>query len=168
MNFEYNLECNTYYLQHTFGRYECVLASLVIVRMLNSAQPECHFHVQDCEIQNVVANVIIPGSTPLIPQNARLNINAMLVHLNEENQQVVCQYRKFLFPGLVYRPPVSPVVVLCFSSGKCVVTGGKNTNDVDLGWAILWHNIKRFVVDPEGRAFLTDNEIVYPMLPQDN
>jgi transcription initiation factor TFIID TATA-box-binding protein len=145
--------------------YECVLASLVIVRMLNTAQPECHFHVQDCEIQNVVANVIIPASVPEIPKSARLNINAMLVHLNEEGRQVVCQYRKFLFPGLVYRPPNSPVVVLCFSSGKCVVTGGKNTDDVDLGWAVLWQTIRRFVVDQDGRAFLTNNEILHPMLP---
>lgn len=147
-------------------RYECVLGSLVIVRMLNTAQPECHFYVQDCEIQNVVANVIIPGSMPGIPKTARLNINAMLHHLNEEGQQVVCQYRKFLFPGLVYRPPVSPVVVLCFSSGKCVVTGGKNTDDVELGWALLWQNIRRFVVDKDtGRAFLTNNEVLNPRLP---
>jgi transcription initiation factor TFIID TATA-box-binding protein len=147
--------------------YECMLASLVIVQMLNSAQPENHFYVQDCEIQNVVANVIIPGSIPSIPKTARLNINAMMAHLNEEGQQVVCQYRKFLFPGLVYRPPVSPVVVLCFSSGKCVVTGGKNTDDVDLGWAILWKTIKRFVVDEEGRAILVDNSILYPLLKSD-
>lgn len=80
---------------------------------------------QDCEIQNVVANVVIPGSTPDIPSDARLNINAMLVHLNANVKEPVCQYRKFLFPGLVYRPPNSPVVVLCFSSGKCVVTGGR-------------------------------------------
>lgn len=40
-----------------------MLASLVIVRMLNSAQPECCFYVQDCEIQNVVANVVIPGKS---------------------------------------------------------------------------------------------------------
>lgn len=90
-----------------------------------------------------MANVIIPGSTPEIPADSRLNINAMLVHLNA-NVQVgpthtpqahpithmcvqdpVCQYRRYLFPGLVYRPPNSPVVVLCFSSGKCVVTGGE-------------------------------------------
>lgn len=66
----------------------------------------------------------------------------------------------------MYRPPVSPVVVLCFSSGKCVVTGGKNTDDVELGWALLWQNIRRFVVDKDtGRAFLTNNEVLNPRLP---
>ena len=105
--------------------YECMLASLIIVRMLRKVNPGCKFYVQDCEIQNVVANVVIPGSTPDIPADARLNINAMLVHLNANVKEPVCQYRKYLFPGLVYRPPNSPVVVLCFSSGKCVVTGGR-------------------------------------------
>lgn len=62
--------------------YECMLASLVIVQILREAQPECHFHVQDCEIQNVVANVVIPGSIPSIPLDSRLNINAMLTTLN--------------------------------------------------------------------------------------
>jgi TATA-box binding protein (TBP) (component of TFIID and TFIIIB) len=124
-----------------------------------------HTHTQDCEIQNVVANVIIPGGTPEIPTDSRLNINAMLVRLNAEVNDPVCQYRKDLFPGLVYRPPKSPVVVLCFSSGKCVVTGGRTIADVDIGWGLLWDNIRRFVVDPEGRAIFGSREILYPMLP---
>jgi TATA-box binding protein (TBP) (component of TFIID and TFIIIB) len=69
--------------------YECMLASLVIVGMLRKVQPSCHLEVRDCEIQNVVANVIIPGSTPEIPLDARLNINAMLVHLNA-SVKVMC------------------------------------------------------------------------------
>jgi TATA-box binding protein (TBP) (component of TFIID and TFIIIB) len=69
--------------------YECMLASLVIVGMLRKVQPSCHLEVRDCEIQNVVANVIIPGSTPEIPLDARLNINAMLLHLNA-SVKVMC------------------------------------------------------------------------------
>lgn len=88
----------------------------------------------------------------------------MLMHLNEEGQQPVCQYRKYLFPGLVYRPPNSPVVVLCFSSGKCVVTGGRTTDDVDLGWAMLWQTIKRFVVDEKGRAILDGGGVLLPRM----
>jgi len=142
-----------------------MLASLVVVKMLRQVQPECHFYVQDCEIQNVVANVIIPGSIPSIPPDAKLNINAMLVHLNANVREPVCQYRKYLFPGLVYRPPNSPVVVLCFSSGKCVVTGGKTVEDVSVGWALLWKDIKRFVVDgKEGRAILDGGHVLEPVM----
>lgn len=122
--------------------------------------------MQDCEIQNVVANVVIPGSTPDIPPDARLNINAMLVTLNANVKEPVCQYRKYLFPGLVYRPANSPVVVLCFSSGKCVVTGGKTVEDVNVGWSLLWANIKKFVVDgTTGKAILDGGHVLMPMLP---
>lgn len=112
----------------------------------------------------MVANVIIPGSHPCIPADSRLNIHAMMVHLNTDSKEHVCQYRKNLFPGLVYRPSNSPVVVLCFCSGKCVVTGGKNMEDVHLGWRLLWKNIKRFVVDTQGRAFLDTGRVLHPML----
>lgn len=112
----------------------------------------------------MVANVIIPGSTSSIPSDSRLNICAMLAHLNANVKEPVCQYRKYLFPGLVYRPPHSPVVVLCFSSGKCVVTGGKTIQDVNVGWGLLWNSIKKFVVDKEGRAILDGGHILRPTL----
>lgn len=127
-------------------------------------QPECYFYVHDCEIQNVVANVIIPGSSPAIPPDSRLNIHAMMLYLNANVKEHVCQYRKNLFPGLVYRPANSPVVVLCFCSGKCVITGGKTIEDVHLGWRLLWKDIKRFVVDPQGRAFLSNHQVLQPRL----
>lgn len=176
--------------------YECMLASLLIVQMLKEIQPENYFYVNDCEIQNVVANVVIPGSNPDIPANSRsasslassrhththtarallslicswccfrLNIHAMMTMLNASKQEHVCQYRKNLFPGLVYRPPNSPIVVLCFSSGKCVVTGGKNIEDVLIGWKLLWQNIKKFVVDPQGRAFLDHGRVLQPRIMQ--
>ena len=111
-----------------------------------------------------MANVVIPGSTPDIPADARLNINAMFVHLNANVKEPVCQYRKYLFPGLVYRPPNSPVVVLCFSSGKCVVTGGKTVEDINLGWVLLWDKIRRFIVDRAGRAVLDGGRILQPPL----
>ncbi len=76
----------------------------------------------------------------------------------------MCQYRKYLFPGLVYRPPHSPVVVLCFSSGKCVVTGGKTIQDVNVGWGLLWDSIKKFVIDKDGRAILDGGQFLKPEL----
>ena len=56
------------------------------------------------------------------------------------------------------------MVVLCFSSGKCVVTGGKTVEDVNVGWGLLWKDIRRFVVDGnEGRAILDDGELFPPI-----
>ena len=34
------------------------------------------------------------------------------------------EYEPEQFPGLIYRPPESPFVLLIFASGKVVITGG--------------------------------------------
>ena len=41
-----------------------------------------------------------------------------------------CSYEPELFPGLVYRVEEPKCVVLCFVSGKCVVTGAKSMDEV--------------------------------------
>jgi transcription initiation factor TFIID TATA-box-binding protein len=56
-----------------------------------------------------------------------------------------CMYQRTMFPGLVFRPDASPVVLLCFYSGKVVITGGKTTQDVYDGWAKLWPTVKVFM-----------------------
>ncbi len=54
-------------------------------------------------------------------------------------------YQKTMFPGLIYRPESSPVVLLCFYSGKIVITGGKTTQDVHEGWKKLWPIVRIFI-----------------------
>jgi hypothetical protein len=56
-----------------------------------------------------------------------------------------CTYQRKMFPGLIFRPQDSPVVLLCFFSGKIVITGGKNMEDVYAGWDRLWPTLKKFV-----------------------
>jgi len=56
-----------------------------------------------------------------------------------------CMYQKNMFPGLIYRPHASPVVLLCFFSGKIVITGGKTERDVAEGWRRLWPTLRVFV-----------------------
>jgi hypothetical protein len=56
-----------------------------------------------------------------------------------------CTYQKNMFPGLIYRPHASPVVLLCFFSGKIVITGGRTERDVAEGWRRLWPTVKVFV-----------------------
>jgi transcription initiation factor TFIID TATA-box-binding protein len=62
-----------------------------------------------------------------------INLNKMAVTLNIEN----VEYEPEQFPGLVYRIHEPKIVVLIFSSGKIILTGGKNLDDVKAGLEVL-------------------------------
>ena len=62
-----------------------------------------------------------------------INLNKIVVTLNVEN----IEYEPEQFPGLVYRIKDPKIVVLIFSSGKIILTGGKNLDDVKRGLAVL-------------------------------
>ena len=62
-----------------------------------------------------------------------ININKLSVTLNLEN----IEYEPEQFPGLVYRIKDPRIVVLIFSSGKIILTGGKTLDDVKKGLDIL-------------------------------
>ena len=62
-----------------------------------------------------------------------INLNKMAVTLNIEN----VEYEPEQFPGLVYRIKDPKIVVLIFSSGKIILTGGKNLEDVRKALAVL-------------------------------
>ena len=87
-----------------------------------------------CDIQNIVAHVEVPL------HGSRLDIKSMYARLN-----LFSTYQKNMFPGLIYRPPTSPIVLLCFESGKIVLAGGQSLHDIHAGWACLWPLIKSFV-----------------------
>ena len=113
---------------------ECVLASLCVCRILRDSFPSRSFHLVNCEIQNIVAHVELPvgdGVLDLQSMYRKLELN--------------CMYQKNMFPGLIYRPENSPVVLLCFYSGRIVITGGKTTRDVQEGWQKLWPVIRVFM-----------------------
>jgi transcription initiation factor TFIID TATA-box-binding protein len=115
--------------------YECVYASLFITGLLRECIPGHSFHLMACDVQNMVAHVEIPvggGCLDLHAMYARMALN--------------CTYQRKMFPGLIYRPESSPVVLLCFFSGKIVITGGKNMEDVFTGWGRLWPVLKGFIV----------------------
>ncbi|MDD4126442.1 MAG: TATA-box-binding protein [Methanomicrobium sp.] len=63
----------------------------------------------------------------------KINLNKMAVTLNIEN----VEYEPEQFPGLVYRIFDPKIVVLIFSSGKIILTGGKNLEDVKKGLDLL-------------------------------
>jgi transcription initiation factor TFIID TATA-box-binding protein len=62
-----------------------------------------------------------------------ININNVVITLNVEN----IEYEPEQFPGLVYRIKDPKIVVLIFSSGKIILTGGKNLEDVKKGLGVL-------------------------------
>jgi len=62
-----------------------------------------------------------------------INLNKLAVTFNVEN----VEYEPEQFPGLVYRISDPKIVVLIFSSGKIILTGGKNIDDVRKGLAVL-------------------------------
>jgi len=62
-----------------------------------------------------------------------INLNKVVVTLNVEN----IEYEPEQFPGLVYRIKDPRIVVLIFSSGKIILTGGKNLKDVKKGLDIF-------------------------------
>jgi transcription initiation factor TFIID TATA-box-binding protein len=123
----------------TGGRswYDCVLCCLSMANTLRRCLSGHEFWMTACDIQNIVAHVEIPLD------GARLNLPAMYSRLN-----LFCTYQKSMFPGLIYRPPSSPIVLLCFDSGKVVITGGRTIEDVVQGWARLWSTIRMFVTPP--------------------
>ena len=62
-----------------------------------------------------------------------INLNKLAVTLNIEN----VEYEPEQFPGLVYRIGDPKIVVLIFSSGKIILTGGKTLDDVRKGLDVL-------------------------------
>lgn len=75
-------------------------------------------------IQNIVASSDL---------QTILNLNAIAIGLGLEN----IEYEPEIFPGLVYRVEKPKVVILIFSSGKVVVTGGKTPEDCKNGVNVI-------------------------------
>lgn len=123
----------------TGGRtwYESVYSSLFVAQLLRECMPTERFVLTQCAVQNMVAHVELP-----VGPEGMLDIQAMYTRLG-----LNCTYQKRMFPGLIYRPEASPVVLLCFYSGKIVITGGKTLGDIYEGWNRLWPVVKAFVAD---------------------
>jgi transcription initiation factor TFIID TATA-box-binding protein len=74
----------------------------------------------DIRIQNIVASADLKTT---------LNLNSVAIAFGLEN----VEYEPEVFPGLIYRVEAPKVVVLVFSSGKLVITGGKCPEDCEEG-----------------------------------
>jgi len=114
---------------------QCLLASIHIARLLTAHVHGATFTVRDTSVQNIVGNAVIR-----LKDGECLDLQAMYDALG-----TMCTWQPNMFPGLVLRPDNSPVVLLCFYSGKVVVTGGKMETDIYDGWANLWPTVRRFI-----------------------
>jgi transcription initiation factor TFIID TATA-box-binding protein len=115
---------------------ECCQASLEIVSIMRSGLPGVVMNLTEVRIQNIVGNV-------------DLNLGERTLDLDRfyYDQSVYSTFQKNMFPGLIYRPNNSPVVLLLFSSGKVVITGGKASRDIYDGWNALWPLVSNYIKD---------------------
>lgn len=114
---------------------QCISASHEVVKLLSNGIWGTDFFLRECRIQNIVGNVDLS-----INSNQYMDLESL-----HAANSVFCTYQKNMFPGLIYRPNSSPVVLLIFVSGKIVITGGKSCNDVKQGWKTLWPFVRQYI-----------------------
>ena len=103
--------------------------------MLREVNQRDKFEVISCVIQNIVAHVELkPGQ--------QINLEALYSKFCEHST-----YQKSIFPGLVLRPPESPIVLLVFKSGRIVCTGGKSYDDIYYGFMNMFKVLKEYIYD---------------------
>lgn len=128
------------------SRYACILASHTISALLRDADPSQDYRITSCNVQNMVAHAVIGDGY-------YIDVDSFYIAYNEFST-----YQKNVFPGLVFRPPDSPVVLLIFGSGKVVCTGGKSCSDIEMGFLRLFPLIKSYIrkgkVEDAGEALL--------------
>ena len=115
---------------------EALLTAYCIKDILEEYHYGEQFTIVEYQVQNVVAHVELdmkPGQTLDLPSIYQDHCN-------------ISTYQPNMFPGLIFRPKPSPVVLLCFKSGKFVITGGKCVEDIFTGWAALWPLMQRYVI----------------------
>jgi transcription initiation factor TFIID TATA-box-binding protein len=115
--------------------HACIVASQTITEMLREVNPRDTFEVASCVIQNIVAHVELKP-------NQQINLEALYSKYCEHST-----YQKTIFPGLVLRPPESPIVLLIFKSGRIVCTGGKSYDDIYFGFMKMFKILKNYILE---------------------
>jgi transcription initiation factor TFIID TATA-box-binding protein len=95
----------------------------IIMKSLKSAGVKTHK-----EPKVVITNIVCSYDI-----GKYINLNKVVITLNLEN----IEYEPEQFPGLVYRIKDPKIVALLFSSGKIILTGGKNLEDIKKGLDFL-------------------------------
>lgn len=107
---------------------ESLLCSRRYIYMLNRLGERLSF--RGFVTQNIVSSVDV--GTPL-------NIAEMQ---RDNTAEMAWESRKF--PGLVWRDQTSKLVLLCFRSGRIVITGAKSRSQIDEEWGRLFHIVSKY------------------------
>ena len=78
-------------------------------------------------------NIVVTCDVSDVFEGDKLNLSNLMFSLPFERTE----YEPEQFPGLIYRTADLPVVYLIFSSGRCVITGSKNFEEVAQAEEIL-------------------------------
>jgi transcription initiation factor TFIID TATA-box-binding protein len=114
---------------------DCILASQIVTNILTTGFPGNCFQLQDIKIQNIVGNALIK-----LEADETIDLPRFYSDFN-----IFCTYQPNMFPGLIYRPTTLPIVLLIFFSGKVVITGAKNMQDVYYGWRCILLILKQYI-----------------------
>ena len=109
---------------------------------------------KEYEIQNIVASADVKCQLSLINLYIHLIKSALYKGKN------CVAYEPEQFPGLIYRMIEPNIVILIFSSGKIVLTGGKKKDDIYNGFKKIYPLLIKFKVE----NYLTNNKILHKEL----
>lgn len=132
---------------------ECVDCALQVVRLMREHMRSTECILYSVKVQNMVGNVILNFSS---------GFELRLDDMHRENN-IYCTYQKKMFPGLIYRPDHSPIVLLLFQSGKIVVTGGKSVHDMQQGWIQLWPFVLNYIKNTTPHLSISGRESRLPL-----
>ena len=123
-------------LTGTTNYLDCLVSANQVLRLLRNGVPGVRFTMTLPRVQNIVGNVNLG-----LDQGLHVDLTAF-----HSAENIYCTYQRNMFPGLIFRPPESPVVFLVFNSGKIVLTGAKSTMDLYYGWQKFWPTICEYIV----------------------
>lgn len=112
---------------------ESLLFSRRYIHMLNRLGERLSF--KDFVTQNIVSSVDLK-----IPLN---------LHVMQQSNTSEMAWENRKFPGLIWRDGKSKLVLLCFRSGRIILTGAKSRKQIDTEWERLYHIIMKFADSEE-------------------
>jgi len=116
----------------------CIYATHHILDLLRKHIHAVHFEVETIQMQNIVGHI-------------DLNLTGKTIDLRRfyTDHNIDCTFQRTMFPGLIYRPVNSMVVMLIFKSGRIVLTGAKNLSSLSQAWQRVRSGLLKYVVDAE-------------------
>jgi transcription initiation factor TFIID TATA-box-binding protein len=72
------------------------------------------------------------------------------LHLMQASNTSEMAWENRKFPGLIWRDGASKLVLLCFRSGRVILTGAKSRKQIDQEWGRLWSILMKFTDTRKG------------------